>query len=83
MTEVYDRLCAHLRDISPVDGAVTADIVSAARREGVHLVLANRLQLRSFAGELREATVLEALRAYELRAVGTLPGRSPLPVPPN
>jgi hypothetical protein len=69
MMDARDRLCAHLRDIPSVGEAIAADTVSAARREGLHLVLATRLRLPSLADELREATVLEALRAHELRAV--------------
>ena len=68
-TDVYDQLCACLRDPSPAPEAVSTDVLSTARLHRVHLVLANRLQLASLAGELRDAAVVEALRANELGAV--------------
>src|SRR5438132_4407533 len=62
-------LCALLRDGMPADGVVAADVLAAARAEGMHLLLADRLQLPSFAADLRDAAVLEAVRASELQTV--------------
>jgi hypothetical protein len=62
-------VCALLREGAPPVEIVPADVLAAARVEGVHLLLADRLRLPSLAGELRAAAVIEALRAHELRAV--------------
>lgn len=69
MTEVRERVCACLRDPVPRAESPSADVLDAARIEGVHLLLADRLRLPAFAGELRGAAVLEAVREHELRAV--------------
>jgi hypothetical protein len=62
-------VCALLREgAAPVE-SVPADVLAAARVDGVHLLLADRMRLPSFADELRAAAVIEALRAHELRAV--------------
>lgn len=64
-------VCALLREgaASPAE-SVPADVLeAAARAESVHLLLADRLQLPSLDRELRDAAVLEAVRAHELRAV--------------
>jgi len=48
---------------------VPEDVLTSARQEGVFLLLADRLQLGEFAGELRDAAVIEALRAREVGRV--------------
>jgi hypothetical protein len=45
------------------------DVLSAARDEGVHLIIAARLRPLSLADELRAASALEAARECELREV--------------
>ena len=62
-------VCALLGDAAPPIASVQDDVLAVARVEGVHLLLADRLRLPAFAGELREAAVVEDVRAHELRAV--------------
>jgi hypothetical protein len=50
-------------------GIVPADVLAAARAEGLHLLLGHRLGLASCAGDLRDAAIVDALRARELRLV--------------
>jgi hypothetical protein len=66
---VNGRVAALLRDGAPRVESVPAEVLAAARDEGVHLLLADRLRLSSLAGELRAAAVVEAVRANELRVV--------------
>src|SRR5689334_16186089 len=63
------RVCAFLRDAPPFGESVPEEVLASAREEGVLLLLADRLRLRSFADQLREAAIVEALRARELRDV--------------
>src|SRR4051794_32891130 len=58
-----------LREVAPAAAPVPADVLAAARAEGMHLLLADRLRLPVLDEELREAAVVEALRAHELRTV--------------
>lgn len=46
-----------------------ASVLSAAREEGVFFLLVDRLRWESFADELRDAAVIDALRTRELRVV--------------
>lgn len=62
-------VCALLREEALPAESASADVLEAARAEGVHLLLADRLRLLSFDDELRDAAVLEAVRAHELRVV--------------
>jgi hypothetical protein len=62
-------VCAFLREGARPAASLPADLLAAARGEGVHLLLADRLQLAAMDEELREAAVVETLRAHELRAV--------------
>jgi len=64
-----DALCALLCAGTPPVESVTADVIAAARAGSVHLLLADRLQLTALAGELREAAIVDDVRAHELRAV--------------
>jgi hypothetical protein len=45
------------------------DVLVAARAEALILLLADRLQIASLSGELREAAVVDAVRSRELRAL--------------
>ena len=45
------------------------EVLTAARDQGVLLLLADRLGIESFGGELREAAVLDAVSAAELRTL--------------
>jgi len=67
--ETYEQTCAYIRADTGRPATVPADVLAFARADRVHLLLADRLGLRSFASELREAAVVEAVRARELRAV--------------
>ncbi len=62
-------MCAYLRGEVSADTPPPADVVAAARAEGVFLLLADRLRLPAFAEELRAAVVIEALQASALRGV--------------
>jgi hypothetical protein len=62
-------ISALLREGAPPEVSVPADVLAAARAEGIHLLLADRLRLAAMDEELREAAVVEALRARELRTV--------------
>src|SRR3974390_727344 len=62
------RVCRWLRE-PPQDSLPTAEVIQAARRDGVCLLIAYRLRLPGYAEEFRQAVVLEAIRARELRAV--------------
>jgi len=64
-------VCACLRDVPPPDASVPEEVLASAREEGVLLLLADRMRLRSFADDLREAAIVEALRARELHDVLT------------
>jgi len=66
---VYERVCNCLRSEGTGENAVPADVIAAARQERVFLLLVARLRLGEFAGELRDAAVIEALRARELGRV--------------
>ncbi|OFW29384.1 MAG: hypothetical protein A3G76_05745 [Acidobacteria bacterium RIFCSPLOWO2_12_FULL_65_11] len=46
-----------------------AEVMAAARLDGVHLLLADRLRLPVMTDELRAAAAVEAVREHELRAV--------------
>ncbi len=63
------RVCRWLRQSPPHDSLPPAEVIQAAREDGVVLLLADRVQLTQFAGEQRRATVIEAVRARELRSV--------------
>src|SRR5205085_2518503 len=63
------QLCAWLRDPLEPGPSPSPHVLAAARADGIHLLLADRLRLPSFDGDLREAAVLEACRAHELRTV--------------
>ena len=65
----YERTCACLREPVSVCAPVPEDVLAKARADGVHLLLADRVSLPSLAVELREAAIIEALRARELRDV--------------
>jgi hypothetical protein len=69
LTTMHAAVCAYLRDDAAPSGSVQASVLSAAREEGVFLLLADRLRWESFADELRAAAVIDALRTRELRAV--------------
>ena len=62
------RVCRWLRD-PPQDSLPPAEVIQAARRDAVWLLIADRLRLAECADEIRQAAVLEAIRARELRAV--------------
>ena len=68
-SDARTAVCALLREGGQPPSSVPADVLAAARAEDVHLLLADRLRLPSFAGELRDAAVVEACRAHELQAV--------------
>jgi len=63
-----DAVCEWLRRPAP-SGLPSADVLAAARTEGVHLVLADRFAVPGLAEELRRAAVLDEIGARELRAV--------------
>ena len=63
------QLCARLRDPIVPARSVPPDVLSAARAENLHLLLADRLRLASLAGDLRDAVVVDTLRARELQTV--------------
>ena len=68
-SDAYEHTCAYLREPAGACGAVRADVLEAARADGVHLLLATRVSAPSMAAELRAAAVVEAVRARELRDV--------------
>jgi asparagine synthase (glutamine-hydrolysing) len=65
----YERTCACFREPAGAYAAVPEDVLAVARANSVHLLLADRMSLHAPAAELREAAVVEALRARELRDV--------------
>jgi hypothetical protein len=69
VTGAREHVCALLSGASPEAGLVPAGVLEAARAEGLHLLLGHHLRLASCAAELREAAVVDALRARELRVV--------------
>ena len=71
LTTMRADVCAYLRDDPAPSRPVPPSVVSAARAEGVFLLLADRWPIESFAEELRDAAVVDALRTRELRLVLT------------
>ena len=67
--ELREVVSACLLDGLPPDETLSREIFAAAREDGVLLLLADRLRLPEFAGELRAAAVVDALRARELRVM--------------
>jgi hypothetical protein len=65
---IRERLCACLRGACP-NASAAPDMLTRARAEGILPIVAERLGLSEFAGELRAAAVIEALRAHELRGL--------------
>lgn len=63
------RLCLWLRGQPVPSTQPQAEIIGAARRDGVWLLIADRLRLTEWTDDLRQAAVVEAIRARELRAV--------------
>jgi Uncharacterised nucleotidyltransferase len=62
-------VCVLLREGAATAASVPAAVLAEARAEGMHLILAERLRLPAFDGELRDAAVVDACRVHELRAV--------------
>jgi hypothetical protein len=62
------RVCAWLADPPPA-GAPPADVLTAARSEGVHLILADRCAAAGLDADLRAAAILDAIQTRELGAV--------------
>jgi putative nucleotidyltransferase-like protein len=69
VTDIRERLCACLRQSAAAISTLPEDVLDAARDEGVHLLVADRLRLPSVVDELRAASALEAARERELREV--------------
>lgn len=67
--DTYEQACAYIRAPKDVPAPVPEDVLELAHADRVHLLLADRLGLHSPTGELRDAAVLEELRARELRVV--------------
>lgn len=63
-----DQLYALLREAKPA-GPVPPEVLAAARAEGVHFLLADRVRVPSLEDDLRDAAIVEAVRAHELRSV--------------
>jgi putative nucleotidyltransferase-like protein len=74
-------VCECLHDAPASRASVPAEVLTWAREEGVLLLLADRLRIGEFAGELRDAAVIEALGARELgRVLEALADRGVHPV---
>ncbi|HUK33452.1 MAG TPA: nucleotidyltransferase family protein [Vicinamibacterales bacterium] len=65
--DARQRTRAYLREHARRGEPVPDDVLTAARADGVHLLMADRLATPSLVVELREAAVVEALMARELR----------------
>ena len=63
------RLCELLCDPPALAAPTPPAVVALARDEGVHLLLADRLQVAALRDERRAAAVIEAARSLELRTV--------------
>jgi Uncharacterised nucleotidyltransferase len=68
-SDAYEQTCACLRAPAGVLAHLSADVLAVARADGVHLLLADRVSTPALTAELRDAAVVETLRARELREV--------------